>query len=378
VEQNIEQQIQESGFAEAYPVYLTQLVLQTDSLKELSGDDYALKAYSVKAVEGNIAGQNMMIGSSINSVKASIKNFKVNANIQKGLQKLGGDGVRCAVAVSFDVQLTAANGDTILISLAADFTEELKVGINASGNAVWRQWKIFYYLYDYNMSSDIDVYEYTGIHFNAVVTTKNGTIDISDKIQELLNNSDSKQVNQGVKNFIELYQNMMKNNVDWIDIFDGNLATIDFYVFEGFIEVKTTFDFVVGGQINVALGCDYEYKAGNRYSFRVDVLHRNAESSTSKLITEENSFQLYVLGKLGLRAGIRLSIAVGIISVNLDSMAITANTGIYYRIGGFFYYQYGPSGSSFSGSCNLGIGSYLNIAFKAQLLNGTQSLLLMF
>gem|GEM_PF-6899392 len=374
VEGEIEQQVIESGFAEDASMYLTAITLETDGFKKVAGDDFKLESFSVTTADGESANLNEIKLMSISS-KISIKNLKVQASIDKKLQKLSGNGLRCAVSVTFDVPIKTSDEEAIVISLSASFVEELKLSVDASGKAVWK-WKwIFPYISDYKMNANVDVYNYTGISFKAIIASKNTeTVDISKEIQEILSYTESEKISAGVQELFEIYSDMMENDVDWIEVFKQNIMKSNTSLLLGIIQIRTTVDFVVSAEVNVALGCNFDYKSGTRYCFWATLRTRDAGSDTITLMNEEYSFQFYVMGRLGLRAGIKLEFAVGLFSVDLNSVGLTAEAGVYTRLYGYFYYRLDSinkiKNSSMSGALYVELGLYLEIAFKAQVLNG--------
>jgi uncharacterized repeat protein (TIGR02543 family) len=126
--------------------------------------------------------------------------------------------------------------------------------------------------------------------------------------------------------------------------------------------------------VNVALGCNFEYQNGTRYCFWAKVKAKDAGSNQIALMDEKYTFQFYVMGMLGLRAGIRLEFAVGLFTVDLNSIGLTAEAGVYTKLYGYFFYQLESvnkvKDSRMSGALYLDFGIYLEIAFKAQVLNG--------
>ena len=93
---------------------------------------------------------------------------------------------------------------------------------------------------------------------------------------------------------------------------------------------------------------------------------------------EHWEFEFYVMGTMGLRAGIKAGISVGLISTKIASVGFAAEAGAYVRVWGYFYYQlkYTASqgrSSSYSGAIYLEFGIYLSITFEAQALKGRYS-----
>ena len=71
-------------------------------------------------------------------------------------------------------------------------------------------------------------------------------------------------------------------------------------------------NFVVGANMNVSVGCNFLYKQLKRYIFTLRIFGRTATSDTVDLIPEEYEFTFYILGTLGLRAGISVEIKAGL------------------------------------------------------------------
>jgi uncharacterized repeat protein (TIGR02543 family) len=374
LEKDIEEQVVESGFAEDASRYLTALAMETDGFKNIAGDDFDLESLSIQIPENFEVDLDEMSIMSMSS-KVSIENLKVKANIDKKLIKLSGKGVRCGVTVSFDVPIETGEDKAINIAISATFVEEVKLEVDASGKAIWKKKWIFPYIADYQMNANIDLYNYTGISFKAVVSAaETGSTDISEEIQNLLSYTKSEEITAGVQELFEIYSEMMENETDWVDIFSQNIVKSDMHLLLGIINIRTTIDFVVSANVNVALGCNFEYQNGTRYCFWAKIGAKDAGSNQISLMDEKYTFQFYVMGVLGLRAGVRLEFAVGLLTVDLNSIGLTAESGVYTKLYGFFFYQLESVNkvkkSQMSGALYLDFGIYLEIAFKAQVLNG--------
>lgn len=376
VEAEIEEQVVESGYAQKASLYMTALALETDGFSEMSGIESKMDSLSIKMADGSEASVDdiKLMAASASGSKVKIENLKVKADIAKKLQKLNGKGIRCAVSVSFDISVKATDDSNIKISLSSSFIEELKMDVGASGKAIWKKKWIFPYIADYQMNAKIDIYNYTGINFKAVVATESETIDVSKEIQEVMASTKPEEISSGVKELFELYSDMMENDTDWIEIFDKEIMSQEQHLLLGIIAIRESVDFVVSANINVALGCNFEYQNGTRYCFWAKIGARDAGSETLSLMDEKYTFQFYVMGTLGLRAGIRLELAVGLFSTKLNSVGLTAEAGIYTKLYGYFFYQLESvnkvKNSKMSGAIYLDFGIYLELAFKAQVLNG--------
>lgn len=375
IEDDIEEQVMESGFAEEAAMFLTYLTTETDGFKNIAGKGFSIESLSLQYSENNFEKLGAVQSSSKSKPKIKIEDLRVKTEISKTLKNLSGKGIRCAVTVSFSIPIKTGDDKVINIEISASFIEEIKMDIDASGHAVWKKKKIIKVIDDYYMSANIDLYNYTGISFKAVISTKDtGSVDVSEEIQNILSYTKSTEITAGVQKLFDIYSDMIENEADWVDIIDLELIQTDKRLLLGTIHIRTTVDFVVSANVNVALGSNFEYRNGTRYCFWAYVDAKEAGSDQVSLMDETYKFQFYVVGTLGLRAGIRLEVAVGLFSVKLDSVGLVAEAGVYTKLYGFFLYQFESINkvkqSRKSGAMYLDFGIYLEISFKAQVLNG--------
>ena len=382
VKEQVIQQVEESGFAEKSSGYLAALAVETDGFREMAGENVDLASLSVQMSDGTSAKLSEIAGLSAaakenasSSKTVKISNLLIQPEIGTGLKKLTGSGVRCAVKVSFDVAIEVSKDNVINVTLSATFVEELKMSVDTSGDIIndgsWYWPKV-----DYKVDATMDVYDYTGVEFKAVITSRNTqAIDISGEIQKILSYTDPKQITSGVEELFELYGDMMENETDWIELLKYNIVKSQIKLLGGIIQIQTTVDFVVNANINVAIGCSFEYKSGTSYTFWAKLRAREGGNGSRELMDKEYSFMFYVLGTLGLRAGINLEFAVGLFSLDLDSVGLTAEAGVYLQLYGYFYYQYKSvnkvSASTMAGALYVEVGIYAEAAFKAQVFGGS-------
>ena len=369
---DIEQQLMESGFAGEAARYMTALAVTTDGFRQVAGDGDAWR------IDAGLMPEEMALARADlvpMGAGPEIEDLKVKATIGSNTRKLG-SGVRCAVEVSFTVPVDTGDNNAVEIGMTVSFVEELKLSVNASGDEVWKKKWIFPYIADYKMSAKIDVYTFTGISFKSTVTSASDTqaIDISQEMQDILATTKTADIKAGVQDLFETYSDLMKNETDWITLFSRNIVENKMSLLLGVIQVKISADFVVSANINVALGCNFEYMSGTRYLFWARLKAKEADSETIDLMDETYNFQFYCLGSLGLRAGISLEFAVGLFSVDLNSIGLTAEAGVYAKLFGYFFYELqstaGVRKTSMSGALYMELGIYLEIAFKAQVLDG--------
>ena len=133
-------------------------------------------------------------------------------------------------------------------------------------------------------------------------------------------------------------------------------------------------DFVVSANLYVTIGMTFEYGVAKRYNFSVALFSRKVSTDAIDLEESHYQFDFYVMGTIGIRAGIELEVAVGLFSLKLDSVGICAEAGAYAQMWGYFYYSLSWSKSEgkssyYAGALCIEIGLYLSISFKAQLFS---------
>lgn len=405
IEQSIEAQAMESGFVEEASQYLAALALETDGFRELSDDlDMELSAYSVTYADGTPVEPGEM---ALMSGKAKITDKKVEATVAAGhvLQHFeDGWGVRVELALGFTVDV----GGKLEIKVQAVFEQEVLITINTSGGAIWK-WKwIFPYIYDYQLNANIDLGTYTGIGITATAKTvgeeddefdwapvtgsgaENKIINIGKQITELMEKKEEflgeKLVDENGNEvewngtngggLADKYSAMMEDADDsWIELFRREIFSKEGPVDRLHILVYgISADFVVSANVYVTMGLTFSYSVAKRYNFSLQLFHKQATNQTIDLEEANYNFDFYVMGTLGIRAGVEFEIGIGLFSLKLDSIGITAETGAYARLWGYFYYHLswtksGGKDSNASGAMFVEIGLYLKITFKAQLFS---------
>ena len=406
IESGMVEQAISSGFVEEAAQYLTALAIETDGFQELSDDlDMDLSSYSITFEDGTPVDPETM---DLMAVKARITERHVDANLLVGTLNhiQGGDGIRAELVMTFKVEI-GEDDERLVIELEAIFEQEVMLTINVSGGAIWK-WKwIFPYIYDYQMNANIDVGTYTGIGITATARTQDSEgfdwgmstgseagdriISIGRQIKDLMETKEEFMGELTVPSvgmdgegaatlsnagLAERYAAMMENAEEtWIEI-----LRVDIFSVEGHVDPFHILcygigaDFVVSANMYVTLGMTFEYGVAKRYNFSLMLFHKKSTNETIDLQEAHYQFNFYVMGTLGVRAGIELEVAIGLFSLKLDSIGICAEVGAYAQLWGYFYYSLSWSESAGKSSTSAGamlieIGLYLEISFKAQLFS---------
>ena len=405
IEADMERQAIESGFVEEASQYLAALAMETDGFRELSDDlDMDLSSYSITYADGTPVSEGDM---ALMAGRAQITEKTVEATVAAGyvLQHFdGSSGVRAELAIRFKVDV----GGKLEIVVQAIFEQEVLLSVNTSGGAIWK-WKwIFPYIYDYQLNANIDLGTYTGIGITATAKTVGGEDEDFDWAPVTGNSAESKILNIGQQitelmekkeeflgqklvdengeeiewsgtnggSLADKYSAMMEDAEDnWVELFRREIFSKEGPVDKLHILVYgISADFVVSANVYVTLGMTFTYSTAKRYNFSLQLFHKQSTNQTIDLEEPNYNFDFYVMGTIGIRAGVEFEIGIGLFSLRLDSIGITAEAGAYARLWGYFYYHLSWTKSSgkdsnASGAMFVEIGLYLKITFKAQLFS---------
>lgn len=364
-EADIQEQVVASGYAQAAADYLVALAKADEDTRNQVCDMLGITNYSVAMLPG-----------SMDILADATPKVNVRAQISKNLQHFKGDGLRAEVTVTCEVEL----GDDMKLEVSGTFVEEYKVTLSISSKTIWKWWFIFPYIDDFQVSANLDLYNYTYLSLNMSLFSEDEEwsdgLNIKDSIEELQDLTDSGgQANDKVQEFYALYKEMMSKNHDYFDLFSIKLCKITggidpLHILAYGLKVE----FVVSLDADVALGTEFSYEKATRYNFTLKIKAKTSSTSQTDLVDEQYNFIAYAMGELGIRAGIRITVEVGLLDVSLDSVGISAEVGAYWKIWGFVYYQLqhknNVTTSQSGGGCYMELGIYLTIKFLAQLGDG--------
>lgn len=412
IQQIIEAQLMESDFFDDAGEYLAGLALQTDEVREVFGDDLTLTDCIVTYADGTpIGAQDLALMGNIIDNDQDGKKPKFSVSITPRLshfaQNVAGTGLRVEVAVNYKFKIQKKGNNNIMeVELTAFFEQEFTIGFNVSGGAVWK-WKwIFPYIADYRMTGNLDMGTYTGLGITATAKLKEDKepwgmpwpnsakeaaaakkiFSLSESIKKMIKEAEGiipEAEASASGGLAEKYAAFMEDaNEEWVDlvkvtVLDLHGAVDPLHILAYGLQV----DFVVSANLNVAIGMTFQYENYKRHSFTLSLLSKKGESNTVDLSANGYQFDFYVMGTMGIRAGIRIKITVGLFSTKLAGIGIQVEAGVYARLWGYFYYHlenWKVNGvwqkeSGYSGALLIEIGAYLEVKFIAEALNGKYS-----
>ena len=388
IERRVELQARNSGFADEAGMYLASLALETDSFTHLS-EDYELKSIEMQMNGEPITQETLRL---MGSTEVEVELSKLMATLNTSLVHFEGlDGLRLTLEVGVKITITTSKAQ-IEIEVTGLFEQEVRVDIGVDGNAVWSWWGIFPYISEYEVNAYVDFYTYTGIGIEATIVTKEKEEDegfgtgneelekIGKQIKDLMDKKD-KYLGDGKStvsdSLEEKYASMLENESDWVNLFEKSLKKQEATVL-AIIAISFEIKFVVSANMNISLGVDFWYENAKRYVYTLGVFSEQVQNEVIDLVEEHYEFEFYVMGTMGLRAGIKLEFKIGLFSTDFVSVGFSAEAGAYVRVWGYFYYQLSyhanatpQKTSSYSGALLFELGVYIEITFEAQALKGT-------
>ena len=397
-EAEIEQQAIRSGFAESAGQYLASMAIETNAFTEIS-EDFELKNYEILNQDGQpLSLQDVqLMDDSKMTVKVEVDTPE--ASLSTSLEHFDGiSGLRLTLKIKAKITIgpqKPEDGDAqIVINLTGEFEEEVHVGINVDGGARWEWWAIFPYIAEYEVTANVDLFNYTGLKFHASIVTKEyndtkwtddeelkNVVDelkkLVDEVKEGLGSDEEKD--DPANDLIKKYKEMMDTESDWVTLVEKEMWSYSYRIPPiMIIEIKIELKFVIQANMNISLGAEFWYKTAKRYSYNVEIFAQNVSSDVLDLVEEQYEFIFYVMGTLGLRAGIKAEAKICLFTEKFASAGFGAEAGAYIKMYGYFYYQLTYKASTgketyYAGALYFELGIYLEITFEAQAFGGTFS-----
>ena len=414
----VKQDLNANGYTVKSSYELARLALETPEAGEAFGDvplEDMTFYYGENSASALTGKQFLAIAEGKVPNGAEIKgdaDVMISPNIVHFAGKTGyGMGVRVEAFAKFVVTVTADDARVSLrVTPTFFFETEVCFGFTADATSIWDWWGIFPYLYDYNITGSTTAGVYTGAGFTA-----NATLIRNDKPEtaagipwpDEVDKTPGAEKVMGVMDFVrssaekhdrifpaqdtgggtlaQKYASFIKGaNKAWVDliaenIFDWNGAVDPFHVFA----FRLKADWIVAAQLNAAVGVGVNYERSVRQTFSFMLFHKSNETNQTEE-TDPSVFRLdaYLFGALGLRAGIRLTVGVGLFDCRLDSVGFEGEIGIYCRFWGLFYagIEIADAGrptssvtSYYQGAYLFELGFFYRVCFVAQAGDGAIS-----
>jgi uncharacterized repeat protein (TIGR02543 family) len=397
-EADVEQQAIKSGFAESAGQYLAAMAIETKAFTEIT-EDFELRNYEILSSNGETLSPEEVKLMAGDGMKVKVEVESPQATLTTRLEHFEGiSGLRLTLKIKAKITIgpeKPGDGDAqVVITLTGEFVEEVHVGINIAGGARWEWWAIFPYIAEYEVTANVDLYNYTGLKFHASIVTKeykdkkwtdNEELkDVVDELKKLVDEvkeglGSDEEKDDPANDLIRKYKAMMDTESDWVNLVEKEMFSYPYKIPPILIiEIKITLSFVIQANMNISLGAEFWYQTAKRYSYHVEIFAGNVTSDVLDLVEEQYEFTFYVMGTLGLRAGIKAEVKLCLFDEKFASVGFSAEAGAYIKMYGYFYYQLTYRAtvgkeSMYAGALYFELGIYLQLAFEAQAFAGTFS-----
>lgn len=369
----IRSQMQDSGYMEQAGLYMAAMLLAGEDVNDLPSATEISEQIAMAQQDGH---PTLVMGS--RKAEVSVNWSAVQVRFRRNLEHLQGTGLGVTVTVPIDIKL----GDGVTVSLSATFQEEARLSQRISTS----RHKIKFLKYDYSLNASFEVGNYTGVNFTANIKT--GDEDESkdalgkrlEQVMDIIEGQkDSASVSgvSGVEALAEVYKDLMDSAGDsWYDVVNYKLFENNGNAFLHIFCWQVKGSFVVQVNVNASLGMNFEYINQKRYNYSVRVKARTSTNQTIDIIPARYNFDFYVVGMVGVRAGLRLEMYVGLFSLKLDKVGLIVDVGAYVQLWGYFYYHkewtQAATAVKSGGALLIEVGVYLDIRFLAQVFNSSK------
>ena len=382
LEQALQAQAEQSGFAEEAAFYLADLVTKTEGFQNSAAVRQYLASGAYGAAPAAERAGNP--GGSFSLVNAP----KIQVRLAKRGPHFGGVQAEVTVTARLRVPLgddvEAYLGDYLAIDVEGSFTEELTVVPQVKGDLTYTRVLGIPFPNGVQVTTSLDVKNYTAFSFDAEIysTDLGGVVEgeiehVSSQLEKLMGSRTEEAYQKSLAALLEKYEELVGREPGWITLVEKKMFASESCYFGICYGVRG--DFVVRADLNLALGSSMEYEVGKRFSFWFTLGGSNTcGHSVTDLLDERFAFDFYVMGRIAVRMGVRLKIYVGIGTGDLASVGLTTEIGPYAKLYGFFLYSYSryrPQNSSLAaiterkgGAIGLELGLYFTLGVEAKAL----------
>ncbi|MBQ3011909.1 MAG: InlB B-repeat-containing protein [Clostridia bacterium] len=338
----------------------------------------------------------------------------VNANITTDLKRVttinGGEGLRVFFGVYIPIGIEVVNVITgevdeslkldLYVTMEQEFAVDIRVTADGDVELVLGFIPVDAW---FSLTAALEIGIYTGVGAVVIVDTEknyeksylwnelvkddgsNGAFTTSTGLTEQINSMledgntsffDQYKDKNGNSTLVAAYAEMLDDEVDYVDILAIPLSRIKGKIVpttpvaEYLIEPELVF----AAKLNVILGTSFEAMNVKEYSFTLKASISDGVDAWTNVVDKQtpyHSFNLMIMGNVGLRAGFRLSASIGLGSLKVCNFGIMGELGFYLDLYGFGYYHYdwtanppegrGKTNIQSAGAFYLEIGFYMDL-----------------
>ena len=305
------------------------LEVLTSRLTRQVEENEELKAQLLVSVMSSQETQDLLnekYGDGVYSLAAMSARLKLNKPSVS--LSVSGSAVTAEISVSA-VATISKDGQTLMtIEPKLSFTQTLEVRMNVNGGKFW-------------IDMSVSFLSTTKIALT-ISATSGGDVSVFEDAKETLEElvkpegieGSYEEYDKSVQDLMDTMTSIVQTSLDYNDLFDITLLNLR-YSFYGIITIGVEVHFV--GQIGVlaTFGIEIVAKSGERIGFNYNFLKFKGKSYTEKLDSSVTN-NIYLIGKVGVRVGVRLILSVTICGIVQTS--ITGSLYLYAELTGVFFF----------------------------------------
>jgi len=417
---SMQTQMEESNLAQKTSDYIVDLINGDVATTDDPELDEALRNLTFKTDKGediSIEELRLLAGGKPVEVSPIVPSFSLSPK----LEHFDGYGMRAVVSAGFTIKIGLNGNNIIEIQCNIGLEQEVMLGMDIS---VGIEWEVIIPV-DATIDASLRAGTYTGFGASATVMTKEENpsedtewsrliettgasgidknvegqlLDLGTKLEMMSKNLGKIQGGTYTKDGLVAtddydgaqfgtlggdlptkYAAMLENEADYVNIVDEEMFRLEVGLDPWqIIKFSISANLVVAFKLNAMIGFSISYGNAKQYCYHVEIKDEIAKSTTADVEAPNFRVDFFVFGMVGLRAGVKLDVRLGILSTKFASIGITAEAGLYAELYGFLYMFYAwrsgeGSTSGVMGSLLFEIGAYLEIKFLAQLGDGKLS-----
>ena len=242
--------------------------------------------------------------------------------------KVSGSEVTANISISATANIKKDGKNMLTVQPKLSFTQSLSVKTNVDGGKVW-------------IDMSVTIRSMSKIELTVTATTGGKTTVFSkakDTLSEIvkpegIQEGDYESYDQSVSDLMDTMNSIVATSLKYNDLFDILLLNLKFS-FYGIITVG--FEVHLVGQVGVlaTFGVEIVARSGERIGFKYNFLKFKGSSYTEKLESSVTN-NIYLIGKVGARVGLRLTLSVTMCGI--ATAYITGSLYAYAELTGLFF-----------------------------------------
>ena len=305
-------------------------VMTSEDTQRMLDEKYGANTYSLAALVPYVSDPKL-------DIKVSVKDSTATAGIGVGIT----------------VALYGSQGLMVTLSPYLYFEEQLTLKVNVDGGFLWLDMSV---LFNTKTTVSLQLKVTTGDGMGILDEAKNTLEEIVQADGTAIEGYDYQEAADTLMNTM---QELIDAEVEYQDLFGVPLLKYR-YPFYGIIFFGVDVELVGQAGVVATFGVTVTAEYGQKIGFNYNFLKAKGGSYKEKLASEVTT-EIYLIGKIGVRVGIAVTLSVSIL--HKVTVSITGSIYAYVELAGMFMYTYALSagGGNYAGALYVEVGIDIEI-----------------